>query len=41
MLFFQKFMVGLNFAKEDEADKFAEAVEAKILFARRASKPHH
>ena len=32
-------MVGLNFASEDEAEKFRTAVESKIMYARRASKP--
>ena len=32
-------MVGLNFASEDEAEKFRTAVESKITYARRASKP--
>ena len=35
----QEFMVGLNFASEDEAEKFRTAVESKITYARRASKP--
>lgn len=33
-------MVGLNFASEDEATKFKEAVESKMQYARRASKPY-
>ena len=32
-------MVGLNFASEDEAEKFRTAVESKITYARRASRP--
>lgn len=35
----QDFMVGLNFASEEEAEKFCTAVESKITYARRASKP--
>ena len=37
----QKFMIGLNFASNQEATKFLQAIEAKIQYATRRSGKSH